>query len=678
MSQWRGMRRGLLVSVVSASVAASFVFVAPLEVRARAVTSVPVVAPVLVASGVVANNSCNQQTQGNNCRDQAPATTAAPAPTPTTSPASSSGGTAGSFGIGGTVEGGAAPATTTTLPKIAICHATGDATNPYVRVLVDPTSLDGHRDHADDVIPAPAGGCSARSVARVRAVTTTSLPRTTTICHATGSPSEPYVEVTVNIGDLGEHATHTDDIIPAPAEGCSARSIRRYRATTTTAPQSVRICHATGRPDEPYVEISVSALGLDGHGSHSDDIIPAPAAGCGRRAIREARAATVTTLPRTIDICHRTGNAANPYVKVTVNADDLSGHADHDGDIVPAPVGGCDEASVSRAFVTTTTQPAGSLRATQSQLNDVRNGGQQKDLYQNLVFDATKNPRNQDGGSIEIAPQPNSPAVQLLAAKSSDPRVKITIQSTGSDYADPLTWRSEGFGSYCWKLEQFSSTDFTYVLPSVSAAPDATYAGQPYTAVIVRAASIAETDRTYKATTVFMNPAPGFTVFADANKNGTSDPAGKTPNRLGDTPIKFVILCVGESEYPDIGVSASLRNNSDDSGGQSAIDARALPFVAFGSGSGIRFELSATEDLEDLDVLEVEMLLTSGEEYEELVLPLVWKNFEPVEPYVEAPLAVLPETGTARWTTLHLYGAALMLIGFAMFAVTLSRRPHRR
>lgn len=678
MHQLVGMRKASLVAV-AATVAASFVFGAPPEARSQGFIKPSVVARTPVELGAIANNACNQQGQGNNCRDQAPATTAAPAPTPTTSPASSSGGTAGPSGIGGAVGGGVVPgSTTTTLPKIAICHATGDVANPYVRVLVDPTSLEGHRDHADDVIPAPAGGCSARSVARVRAVTTTSLPRTTTICHATGSLTEPFVEVTVNIGDLGEHATHTGDIIPAPADGCSARSVRRYLATTTTAPQSVRICHATGRPDQPYVEISVSALGLDGHGSHADDIIPAPAAGCGRRAIREARAATVTTLPRTFDICHRTGNAANPYVKVTVNADDLSGHADHEGDIVPAPIGGCDEASVSRAFVTTTTQPAGSLRATQTQLNDARNGGRQQDLYQNLVFDATKNPRNQDGGSIEIAPQPNSPAVQLLSAKSSDPRVKITIQSTGSDYADPLTWKSEGFGSYCWKLEQFSSTDFTYVLPSVSAAPDATYAGQPYTAAIVRAASIEETDRTYKATTVFMNPAPGFTVFADANKNGTSDPAGQTPSRLGDTSIKFVILCVGESEFPDIGLSSPSRNTSDDSNGLSAIDVRSLPFVAFGSGPGIRFELSATEDLEDLDVLEVEMLLTSGSEYEELVLPLVWKNFEPVEPYVEAPLVVLPETGTARWTVMHLYGVALMLIGFAMFVVTMSRRPHRR
>ena len=141
---------------------------------------------------------------------------------------------------------------------------------------------------------------------------------------------------------------------------------------------------------------------------------------------------------------------------------------------------------------------------------------------------------------------------------------------------------------------------------------------------------------------------------------------------------QFLCFVIGDCRADDDIISVPSRNTSDDSNGQSAIDVGPLPFVAFGSGPGIRFELSATEDLEDLDVLEVEMLLTSGSEYEELVLPLVWKNFEPVEPYVEAPLVVLPETGTARWTVLHLYGVALMLIGFAMFVVTMSRRPHRR
>ena len=43
---------------------------------------------------------------------------------------------------------------------------------------------------------------------------------TITICHATGSASNPYEEITVSVNGLNGHIGHTDDIIPAPIEGC--------------------------------------------------------------------------------------------------------------------------------------------------------------------------------------------------------------------------------------------------------------------------------------------------------------------------------------------------------------------------------------------------------------------------------------------------------------------------
>jgi hypothetical protein len=44
----------------------------------------------------------------------------------------------------------------------------------------------------------------------------------TTICHSTGSATNPYVEITISDNALQAHARHHDgrDIIPAPAEGC--------------------------------------------------------------------------------------------------------------------------------------------------------------------------------------------------------------------------------------------------------------------------------------------------------------------------------------------------------------------------------------------------------------------------------------------------------------------------
>lgn len=45
--------------------------------------------------------------------------------------------------------------------KTAICHATGSASNPHVRITISDHALDAHRRHDGDVIPAPAGGdCS--------------------------------------------------------------------------------------------------------------------------------------------------------------------------------------------------------------------------------------------------------------------------------------------------------------------------------------------------------------------------------------------------------------------------------------------------------------------------------------------------------------------------------------
>jgi Thrombospondin type 3 repeat len=42
-----------------------------------------------------------------------------------------------------------------------------------------------------------------------------------TICHATGSSTNPYVQITVSVDALTAHLTHPDDIIPIPEDGCS-------------------------------------------------------------------------------------------------------------------------------------------------------------------------------------------------------------------------------------------------------------------------------------------------------------------------------------------------------------------------------------------------------------------------------------------------------------------------
>jgi uncharacterized surface protein with fasciclin (FAS1) repeats len=43
--------------------------------------------------------------------------------------------------------------------KITICHATGSEKNPYVKITISVNGLNGHENHPDDIIPAPANGC---------------------------------------------------------------------------------------------------------------------------------------------------------------------------------------------------------------------------------------------------------------------------------------------------------------------------------------------------------------------------------------------------------------------------------------------------------------------------------------------------------------------------------------
>jgi len=40
-------------------------------------------------------------------------------------------------------------------------------------------------------------------------------------------------------------------------------------------------------------------------------------------------------------ICHSTEDPANPYVELSLPESALKGHERHDGDIIPAPEGGC-------------------------------------------------------------------------------------------------------------------------------------------------------------------------------------------------------------------------------------------------------------------------------------------------------------------------------------------------
>jgi len=146
----------------------------------------------------------------------------------------------------GTTLGDATPATA--------CHATGDPANPYQEITV-----------TNDIYPVPANGCPASPVA----ISDGKIK----ICHATGSETNPYNEITVSVNGLNGHGTHTGDVFPMSEDGCPT-------SPGVISNDKITICHATGSKTNPYNEITVSVNGLNGHDKHEGDIIPSPEGGC--------------------------------------------------------------------------------------------------------------------------------------------------------------------------------------------------------------------------------------------------------------------------------------------------------------------------------------------------------------------------------------------------------------
>jgi hypothetical protein len=69
----------------------------------------------------------------------------------------------------------------------------------------------------------------------------------TTLCHATGSDTNPYVEITISDRAVQAHARHQDgrDIIPAPAGGCPATASQAPAVEELAAPVAEEVVAVT-------------------------------------------------------------------------------------------------------------------------------------------------------------------------------------------------------------------------------------------------------------------------------------------------------------------------------------------------------------------------------------------------------------------------------------------------
>ena len=150
----------------------------------------------------------------------------------------------------------------------SFCHATDDAANPYEEITIDSVDLKVHLEHPNDIYPVPEGGCPTSPVV----VNDGKI----TICHATGSDTNPYNEVTVSVSGLNGHGKHEGDLFSVPEGGCPASP----ESLEGSLDGKITICHATSSKKNAYNEITVSVNGLNGHDKHTGDIVPAPVGGC--------------------------------------------------------------------------------------------------------------------------------------------------------------------------------------------------------------------------------------------------------------------------------------------------------------------------------------------------------------------------------------------------------------
>ena len=165
---------------------------------------------------------------------------------------------AAAVGLGGlaaVAQGHQAPAGATAAPaKVTICHKTGSESTPWRRITVSsrafasPNSSSGqllrpHMRHTGDAIVAGTSACPAASGT---AAPTNTPPSKLTICHKTGSSTNPYRRITVSSRAvtnpnsasgkvLRGHMGHAGDLILPGAPACPAGAGKGAQGAKLTA-----------------------------------------------------------------------------------------------------------------------------------------------------------------------------------------------------------------------------------------------------------------------------------------------------------------------------------------------------------------------------------------------------------------------------------------------------------
>lgn len=133
--------------------------------------------------------------------------------------------------------------------KTTICHATGSATNPYVTITISNNAIPAHRRHQDgrDIIPAPTGGCPATLQSQTQQPTT----------HNAGQ--QPAGQV---LGESVSGSSTPSGGVPKISVLGATTSGRAPSASTSPAAKATQASSSSGLPFTGSDAIIVAALGL--------------------------------------------------------------------------------------------------------------------------------------------------------------------------------------------------------------------------------------------------------------------------------------------------------------------------------------------------------------------------------------------------------------------------------
>jgi hypothetical protein len=151
--------------------------------------------------------------------------------------------------------------------------------------------------------------------------------------------------------------------VPVLFAGATAAAQGR-EARTVAPPSKVTICHDTGSASNPWRRITLSSRAvtnpnsksgrmLRGHLRHTGDAVVVGTAACPAPAVTPAKTNTPATR---VTICHATGSTSNPFRRITVSSRAvtnpsstpgkvLRGHMGHTGDLLMPGMAPCPSGS---------------------------------------------------------------------------------------------------------------------------------------------------------------------------------------------------------------------------------------------------------------------------------------------------------------------------------------------